>query len=100
MRRASITVLGCSFLLISLLTDSLCQNEGRGQLFSVGGRPQRVRFLLASHFQTFDQMDELLGTETASIVKLIDDPIQSLPNLPQGKYIRQAKPPAAPGVGA
>jgi hypothetical protein len=48
-----------------------CQNERLGQLFSPGGRPQRVRFPLASHFQTFDQMDELLGTETASIVKAL-----------------------------
>jgi hypothetical protein len=98
MKRASIVVLGCSFLLISLLTNSLCQNERPGKLFSVGGRPQRVRFMLASHFQTFDQMQEILGPETASIAKLVSDPIQSLPKLPQGKYIRQAKPPAAPGV--
>lgn len=69
-----------------------------GKVFSVGGRPQRVRFLLASHFQTFDQMDAILLTGTASIAKLIDDPIQSLPIRPQGKYIRQAKPPAAAGV--
>jgi hypothetical protein len=41
---------------------------------------------------------EILGPDTASIAKLINDPIQSLPKLPQGKYIRQAKPPAAPGV--
>jgi len=69
-------------------------------LYSVGGRPQRVRFMIAAHGQTFDQMQKILGPNgSASIRKMIEDPIQSMPNVPQGKYIRQAKPPAAPGVG-
>jgi hypothetical protein len=69
-------------------------------LFSVGGRPQRVRFMIAAHGQTFDQMQRILGPCCSrSIRKLINDPIQSMPHVPQGKYIRQAKPPAAPGVG-
>ena len=75
-------------------------SKSKQVLFSVGGRPQRVRFMIAAHGQTFDQMQKILGPEgSASIRKLINDPIQSLPNVPQGKYIRQAKPPAAPGVG-
>jgi hypothetical protein len=74
-------------------------SESKQVLFSVGGRPQRVRFMIAAHGQTFNQMQLFLGPDAASIRKLIDDPIQSLPNAPQGKYIRQAKPPAAPGVG-
>lgn len=71
-----------------------------GELYSIGGRPQRVRFLLAAHGQTFAEMQKFLGPEgSLSIRKLIEDPIQSMPNVPQGKYIRQSKPPAAPGVG-
>src|ERR1700736_6460957 len=62
-------------------------SKSKQVLFSVGGRPQRVRFMIAAHGQTFDQMQKLLGPEgSASIRKLINDPIQSLPNVPQGKY--------------
>lgn len=75
-------------------------SKSKQVLFSVGGRPQRVRFMIAAHGQTFDQMQKILGPEgSASIRKLINDPIQSMPNVPQGKYIRQANPPAALGVG-
>ena len=75
-------------------------SKSKQVLFSVGGRPQRVRFMIAAHGQTFDQMQKILGPEgSASIRKLINDPIQSMPNVPQGKYIRQANPPAAPGIG-
>lgn len=80
-------------------SDTIPANKPGEKLYSIGGRPQRVRFLLATHGQTFDQVQQILGPEgSASIRKLIQDPIQSLPNQPQGKYIRQAKPPAAPGV--
>jgi hypothetical protein len=73
--------------------DTNAANKPGEKLFSVGGRPQRVRFLLATHGQTFDQVQQILGPEgSATIRKLIEDPNQSLPDQPQGKYIRQAKP--------
>src|SRR5262245_24810694 len=78
----------------SFLLCSAAWSAPTGEVYSIGGRPQRVRFLLASHGQTFDQMQQILGPDRSrSIVKLIEDPIQSEPDRPQGKFIRAARAP-------
>jgi hypothetical protein len=70
-----------------------------GKVYSVGGRPQRIRFHLASHGQSFDQMQQILGPDaSASITKLITDPAQTMPNQPQGKFLRQGTQPSGAGL--